>query len=151
MIRYKVGDATQPCGDGIKLIVHCCNTLGAWGAGFTAALSKRWPQPETYYRAMAKRDLGAVEIVHVEHETFVANLIGQEGLAGQATLPPIRYEALGKGFESIASWAMKRKASVHMPRIGCGLAGGDWDCVEPLLDEYFVARSISVTVYDWRP
>lgn len=151
MILYKVGDATQPCSDGIKLIVHCCNTLGAWGAGFTAALSKRWLQPEKHYRAWMKHDLGNVQIVQVENETYVANLIGQEGLAGHDALPPIRYEALGKGFESIANWAMEHNASVHMPRIGCGLAGGDWARVEPLLDEHFVARNISVTVYDWRP
>ncbi len=121
MICYKVGDATQPCSYGIKLIVHCCNNLGAWGAGFTGALSKRWPHPETHYRAMKKRALGAVEIVYFENETYVANLIGQEGLAGQASVPPIRYEALGEGFEFIANWAMEHNASVHMPRIGCGL------------------------------
>ncbi len=101
MICYKVGDATQPCSDGIKLIVHCCNTLGAWGAGFTAALSKRWTEPETHYRVMLKSVLGTVQIVQVENEIYVANLIGQEGLAGQAALPPIRYSAFAAGFESL--------------------------------------------------
>lgn len=36
-----------------------------------------------------------------------------------------------------------------MPRIGCGLAGGTWDRVEPLVGERLVARGIPVTVYDF--
>ncbi|WP_435642688.1 hypothetical protein ACR9VJ_06005 [Streptomyces sp. H49] len=35
-----------------------------------------------------------------------------------------------------------------MPRIGCGLAGGKWSRVEPLVTERLVGRGISVTVYD---
>lgn len=39
-------------------------------------------------------------------------------------------------------------ASVHMPRIGCELAGGKWFRVEPLIQERLVGRGIAVTVYD---
>ncbi|MEX3101111.1 MULTISPECIES: Appr-1-p processing protein [unclassified Streptomyces] len=39
-------------------------------------------------------------------------------------------------------------ASVHMPRIGCGLAGGAWPRVEPLIAERLVREGIAVTVYD---
>ncbi len=39
-------------------------------------------------------------------------------------------------------------ASVHMPRIGCGLAGGKWSRVEPLVTERLAKRDIAVTVYD---
>jgi hypothetical protein len=35
-----------------------------------------------------------------------------------------------------------------MPRIGCGLAGGKWSRVEPLITERLVRRGIAVTVYD---
>jgi hypothetical protein len=39
-------------------------------------------------------------------------------------------------------------ASVHMPRIGCGLAGGTWEEVEPLVDAELLKRGFTVTVYD---
>ncbi|MQY33582.1 hypothetical protein SRB17_15430 [Streptomyces sp. RB17] len=39
-------------------------------------------------------------------------------------------------------------ASVHMPRIGCGLAGGTWSRKEPFITERLVKRGIEVTVYD---
>jgi hypothetical protein len=35
-----------------------------------------------------------------------------------------------------------------MPRIGCGLAGGRWECVKPLIEARLVAASVPVTVYD---
>jgi hypothetical protein len=37
---------------------------------------------------------------------------------------------------------------VHLPRIGCGLAGGTWKRVEPLIDARLCARDVPVTVYD---
>ncbi|MZD09519.1 Appr-1-p processing protein, partial [Streptomyces sp. SID5785] len=39
-------------------------------------------------------------------------------------------------------------ATVHMPRIGCGLAGGRWSRVEPMVTERLVRRGTPVTVYD---
>ncbi len=50
MINYVKGDATSPIGDGVKLIVHVCNDIGAWGAGFVLALSKKWITPEKQYK-----------------------------------------------------------------------------------------------------
>ena len=49
-IKYITGDATQPVGEGNKIIVHVCNDVGGWGRGFVMALSKRWKEPEMKYR-----------------------------------------------------------------------------------------------------
>jgi len=38
-------------------------------------------------------------------------------------------------------------ASVHMPRIGCGLAGGLWSEVEKIIKQTITAP---VFVYDWK-
>ena len=35
-----------------------------------------------------------------------------------------------------------------MPRIGCGLAGGTWDKIEPLINESLVKNEIETYVYD---
>ena len=48
----------------------------------------------------------------------------------------------------ILAKALDLGASVHLPRIGCGLAGGDWGRVEPLLVKHLCAREITVMVYD---
>jgi len=129
-ITYRVGDATRPQADGAKVIVHVCNDVGRWGRGFVLALSRRWPEPEQQYRAWFGGDLpqtfalGEVQFVPVAPDTTVANLIGQHGLATQLRTPPVRYDAIRLGLRSVWTFAAERSASVHMPRIGCGLAGG---------------------------
>lgn len=48
----------------------------------------------------------------------------------------------------MAAKARELGASVHMPRIGCGLAGGTWSRIEPLIERRLISAGLSVTVYD---
>jgi O-acetyl-ADP-ribose deacetylase (regulator of RNase III) len=153
-IDYVVGDATDPPRDEPGIIVHICNDIGAWGKGFVVALSRRWKQPEQRFRSWAcgegpvPYELGQVQFVPVEDNLWVANLIGQHGIRRQNGLPPVRYEAIQQGLKRIAEEAKARNAIVHMPRIACGLAGGTWDKIEPLIQAELIAKSIPVVVYD---
>ncbi|NGO74727.1 macro domain-containing protein [Streptomyces sp. YC504] len=148
------GDATEPQAKGQKIIAHVCNDLGGWGKGFVLALSRRWPEPERDYRRWhrerSKNDfgLGAVRLVQVRHDIHVANMVGQRGMRTGSAGPPIRYDAVRRCLTALAGHATKKGASVHMPRIGCGLAGGKWERIEPLIVEELCARDIAVTVYD---
>lgn len=153
-ITYVRGDATVPSVKGVKLIVHVCNDIGGWGQGFVLALSRRWPEPEAAYRAWhrdrAHNDfgLGATQFVQVEKYVWVANLIGQRGTRTGSKGVPVRYEAIDAGLAHVATKAAALDASVHMPRIGCGLAGGNWSRVEPLIMRRLAERGVAVTVYD---
>ena len=62
---------------------------------------------------------------------------------------PIRYEAVFSGLEKVAHFAFEKNASVHMPRIGCGLAGGTWDKIEPLIKQTLSNNNITTYVYDF--
>ncbi|MEU6763080.1 macro domain-containing protein [Streptomyces sp. NPDC046853] len=154
-ISYVRGDATAPFGKGVKLIAHVCNDLGGWGKGFVVAVSRRWPEPEAAYRRWhrerAKNDfgLGAVQFVEVDQYIWVANMIGQHGMRTGSKGVPVRYEAIDTALAALADKAVELEASVHMPRIGCGLAGGKWSRVEPLIARRLVERGVAVTVYDF--
>ncbi|MFC9915542.1 macro domain-containing protein [Streptomyces sp. NPDC059862] len=153
-ITYIRGDATVPSVKGVKVIAHVCNDIGGWGKGFVLALSRRWPEPEKSYRAWhrdrASNDfgLGAIQFVQVEPYVWVANMVGQRGIRTGSKGVPVRYEAIDTALERLADKAAELGASVHMPRIGCGLAGGKWSRVEPLIIERLVRRGIAVAVYD---
>ncbi|TQE26621.1 macro domain-containing protein [Streptomyces ipomoeae] len=153
-ITYVRGDATVPLGKGVKIIAHVSNDSGGWGKGFVLALSRRWPEPEAAYRAWhrdrAHNDfgLGAAQFVQVGPYTWVANLIGQRGTRTGSKGVPVRYEAIDTALGLLADKVLELEASVHMPRIGCGLAGGKWSRVEPLITDRLIQRGISVTVYD---
>lgn len=158
-IMYVVGDATNPQGQGKKIICHICNDANKWGAGFVLALSKKWHAPEESYRTMPKdiRVLGRVGIVMVEEDIIVANMIAQHdvkpknfGSYGndgkvEVIVPPIRYEALAICLKQVSNVAQIINATLHMPRIGCGLAGGVWEEVQKIIEENV---TVDVTVYD---
>jgi len=151
-INYVKGDATRPQGNGNKIICHICNDIGAWGAGFVLALSKRWTYPEQFYRARQTYPLGHVDILTVDQDSegnvlYVANMIAQHGVrSNEQGNPPIRYAALAEALSKLNDRAVVIGASLHMPRIGCGLAGGQWSAVEAILKEVV---TVDVTVYDF--
>ncbi|MQY10560.1 hypothetical protein SRB5_06710 [Streptomyces sp. RB5] len=153
-ITYLRGDATAPQAKGVKLIAHVCNDLGGWGKGFVLAVSRRWPEPEAAYRRWHREragndfGLGAAQFVRVGEWTWVANMVGQHGIRTGSKGPPVRYEAIGAALGAVGDRALELEASVHMPRIGCGLAGGVWSRVEPLVERALTGRGIAVTVYD---
>ena len=153
-IQYIKGDATSPQSENNKVIVHICNDIGAWGKGFVMAISKRWKKPENQYREWFKSkdgfELGKVQFVQVKEDLWVANLIGQHKInKDENGNAPIRYDAVEMGLQKIASYAKENKASVHMPRIGCGLAGGKWEGIEPIILKTLSENDIEVTVYDF--
>lgn len=168
-IEYVVGDATKPAGDGPKVICHCVNDIGQWGSGFVLALRARWPQPERAYRDWhragssaleidsagkpasefkASFNLGSVQFVRVETQLWVANLVGQHRNINVGEKIPIRYGALEDGLRVVSAFCHSKQATVHMPRIGAGLARGDWTRIAEIIDVTLVTPGIKVTIYD---
>lgn len=152
MIHYIEGDATAPITEGPAIIAHLCNDIGAWGKGFVLALSKKWEAPEAAYRNWHSSGdgfrLGEVQFVQVDSSLYVANMIGQKGIRRGKNQTPIRYEAVESCLMQVATKARELKAAVHMPRIGCGLAGGKWEEIEPIIQRCLVGEGICVHVYD---
>lgn len=152
VIQYVIGDATKPVTSKPAIIAHVCNDRGYWGKGFVLAVSKRWDEPELKYRAWAEEalplPLGATQLIPVERDVWVANMIGQRGIRSVHGVPPVRYEAIATALEALAGHAKEREADIHMPRIGCGLAGGDWAKIEPIVISKLIEEGIGVFVYD---
>jgi O-acetyl-ADP-ribose deacetylase (regulator of RNase III) len=149
VIEYVTGDATCPIGDGTKIIAHIVNNAGVWGAGFVMALSAKWPEPEEAYRQWAKSGrltLGRIQLEEIESQPdiIVANMCAQDNRSG--VHPPVRYDALRRCLSTLEDCAMQMAASVHMPRIGCGIGGGRWEAVEPIIREEL--GDLRVVVYD---
>lgn len=168
-LQYVTGDATLPQGEGPKVICHCCNDEGGWGSGFVVALSKRWKNPEQCYRRWSNArvlnpiqgvlwakgpgieevpfELGQVIFVQVEPDIWVANIIGQHRTI-KTEPQPVRYRAIEEGLLTVGDFCKQIQGSAHMPRLGAGLARGDWDIIEGIVEATLVNQGINVTVYD---
>lgn len=161
-INYITGDATKPIGDGIKIIAHCCNNVGGFGSGFVFALKSAFPVTEKSYREWFYHHndldmltelgypeflLGEVQFIKVSDDLYVANMIGQEGISWKDGVPPVRYDAVERCLKRVKTFANHHKATVHMPRICSGLAGGKWDQIEEIINK--TLSDVQVTVYDY--
>lgn len=155
-IKYIKGDATEPIviGDKYSVICHCCNALGAWGKGFVVPLGKKYPIAREKYLEFIKASkpedrLGSVSFARATDNIIVANIIGQFYTYPKDGKIPLDYEALEKGFKFIINIFKMHKMplTVHMPKIGCGLAGGDWNVVEKIIKNTFIKEEIEVYVY----
>src|SRR6267378_2176719 len=79
---------------------------------------------------------------------YVANIIGQSGIRSALNPNPIRYDSLREGLARVRLLALEHDASVHMPRIGAGLAGGDWQIISAIIEDELCSHGVDVTVYD---
>jgi O-acetyl-ADP-ribose deacetylase (regulator of RNase III) len=144
-IEYVKGDATRPQGQGNKIISHICNNRNRWGAGFVLALSAKWSYPEQFYRARQEYPLGEVDVLQVEDDIYVANMIAQHDIKPDLdNNPPIRYDALREALVKVNRIAVEKDATIHAPKFGAGLAGGDWNIIEKIIEETI---TVSVTIY----
>lgn len=147
-IVYFTGDATRPklC-DGDRFIIHVCNVKGGWGRGFAAAVSRRWARPEAYYRDWHRTgrdtlggpfELGNIQPIKVEGDEriIVVNMLAQKfiGAPGPTDAQdeiPLSYDALAICLTRVRAltrshFRRDNPVSIHGPKLGSGLAGGDW-------------------------
>jgi len=151
-IDERHGDATKPHGRGERIIVHLVNDRTAnWGGQFARALRERHPESQDDFRAWVEEDpahlrLGAIRMVGIGRGLSVASVVAQKGY-GPSKTARIRYGALRKALTEIAEEARQINASLHMPRIGAGQAGGRWPVVREIIEEVVIRAGVPVTVY----
>lgn len=148
------GDALEPRGPENKLLVHIVNdkTPNWGGGGFASRLRGRWPQVQDDFQNWTSNQrsalrLGNVRFCGVREDLTVASIVAQHGY-GPSEKPRIRYTALREGLQSVAKAASVRNATIHMPRIGTGQAGGTWEIISDIIQEALVDEGHRVTVYD---
>jgi O-acetyl-ADP-ribose deacetylase (regulator of RNase III) len=156
VITYHVGDATEPDLEGSVMIAHVLSDAGAFGAGFAAALASRYPRSKARFQAWARSRtgttfrLGMVQWVGVgdeiglrEPDRWVANMVAQHGLRSASNPHPLDLVALRECLYRLVHGPVKCEHIV-MPRIGCGLAGGNWAEVQPVIEDALAAENVHV-------
>lgn len=152
-LRYVRGDATEPHREGPTIIAHIVNDRAQrWSPrGFAGALMRRHPPAATLYETWQGEDarrLGSVHLGQLDENLWVASLVAQAGY-GEARpgRPRLRVTALRAALDGLATLAAERDASVHMPLMGTGQAGGSWPVVRDLVLAELVDQGVPVQVY----
>lgn len=167
-ITYLEGNALEPQCSGNKIIAHIVNNQGGWGSGFVVPLGKLYPRSEIAYRRWSDHrdnteddfvtrtpsrfELGETQFVTVKANTMIANMCAQDGYGSAKNPHPCSLDATAQCLGSVIEKARDTKATIHMPRIGCGLGGATWDEILGCLwDARVVGRSLPmpyIFVYD---
>jgi len=158
-IKYINGDATQPHGDGVKLVIHIVNDIGRFGSGFARAVMNKYPivresyiekfsGNELYQDLIGPLVLGDVQFVKAREDIWFANMVAQHGTISRENPTPIKYDALRECLGKVRHYALSNKVSLHGPRFGTGLANGRWHEIEKIINEELLDRDVGITIYD---
>nr|KAF6412976.1 chromodomain helicase DNA binding protein 1 like [Molossus molossus] len=157
-IKYVSGDVTHPqAGAEDAVIVHCIDDSGCWGrGGLFTALEKRSTEPRRIYELAGKMkdlSLGGVLLFPIDDkesrnkgQDLLALIVAQHRDRSHV-LSGIKMAALEEGLKKISLAAKKKKASVHLPRIGHATKGFNWYGTERLIRKYLAAKGIPTYIY----
>lgn len=143
MITYHDGNIFD---SDAKIICHQVNTYGVMGAGIAAEVEERFPEVFTEYNAYCAANsqeklLGTV-LFSITQKGFIANCFSQKGM-------DTHYAAFGHCMRMVKEFAEERyNAKIAIPyKMGCGIAGGDWDIIEQIIHDVFDSSALEVEIW----
>lgn len=155
MIKYAKGNAIDP----VKLpdtdctvICHVCNDIGKWGKGFVLPLGRKYPIARQVFIQESPMELGTIQLI-TQYNNWVCNMVSQHKIKTRfnPNYIPFSYSSfeacLDKLGETLSEYTDK-KFSIAGPRMGAGLAGGDWLRIERLLNNFSEKYDLPVVIYD---
>lgn len=140
------------------IVPHVCNNINAFGAGFAGAVASKYPEvKENYHLLGSNMKLGHTQFISVHkdktylHEIILANMIAQNGTIHTKNPRPINYAALMQCMFDVRNYAYqllrdkeKNRVEIHAPKFGSGLAGGNWDFIESLIQDIWTDMNITI-------
>lgn len=136
-------------------IVHGCNCFNTQKAGLALQMDKEFETSEAsleyyteHYGDIDK--LGRIQVsTHIVENNTVLNIINaytQYYYGFRNGKAPVDYEAITLCMRKI-NHNFKGK-SILVPLIGCGLAGGDWNIVKPIIQRELVDMDVTIVHYE---
>ena len=149
-MKFLQGDLIALAQQGqFEVIVHGCNCFCAMGAGIAKAIRQAFP---TAYNADCstkkgdKAKLGSCSYSNCEvsrGQCTVINAYTQYHWAGRGV--KVDYDALRRCMK----WVKQNYAGkkIGLPKIGAGLAGGDWNTIETIISEELPGEDVTVVIF----
>lgn len=140
MIEHIKGDVLTSKAD---VVLHQVNCKGVMGAGLALQIKKKYPHVFSEYFHLCSHTptdstslLGKVLFVPISSSQSIANLFAQDTFAsyGVSICCLTQYEKLRECLREVNN--VYKGKTVALPyKLGCGLAGGDWNKVKKIIEE----------------
>jgi len=132
------------------VIIHGCNCFCTMGAGIAKAIKSEFPEAfraDAVTREGDRDKLGSYSHATVnrgDHTITVINGYTQFNYAGKGVL--VDYDAIRTLFSDLKkNYADKR---FGYPRIGAGLAGGDWSPISKIIDQELAEEDHTLVIFE---
>ncbi|MBB5018504.1 O-acetyl-ADP-ribose deacetylase (regulator of RNase III) [Chitinivorax tropicus] len=130
------------------VLIHGCNCQHTMGAGIAKQIRTRFPQAYEADLCTEKgsHKLGCISTAHVhltDHSFVIVNGYTQIHWRGAGV--KVSYDALRS-----VMWHVKQDFSglrIAYPKIGTGLAGGDWNCISVIIEEELAGENHCLVEY----
>lgn len=134
-IEYVKGDLLKAP---VNHIIHGCNSHGVMGSGVAKAIREMYPQAYQDYNDTYNSyglQLGDIIISVQPNKQVVHNAITQQDYGRDNTRVYVSYWAIAEVFRKINSWGIRE---IAMPKIGAGLANGDWNVISAIIENTLI-------------
>lgn len=145
-------------------VPHVCNNIDAFGAGFASQVADKYPSVKADYHMLGKtflkNNFGYAQILDVyedkkyKHKLCFVNMIAQNGIINPSNPRPLNYMALARSMNHLCKYIdthtkfpTSEPVEIHCPKFGSGLAGGNWNFIENLIEDIWT--KYFVTVYNY--
>ena len=127
-----------------SIILHQVNCCGVMGAGVAKAIRERFPNVYESYVKVCKHFektelLGKIQCIASLNNKTIVNCFAQ--LLYGHDRRHTNYEALKLCLQKVHDRYPDESIAIPFG-IGCGLAGGDWKIVEPMIEEIFGDKAV---------
>lgn len=131
------------------VIVHGCNCFCTMGAGIARVVQDEFPEAYAADLVTVKGDRNKLgdysfaEVKREQHEITIVNGYTQFHYQGDTVL--VDYDAVEKLFTKIKQQFTGKR--IGYPKIGAGLAGGDWDRTSRIIDDKLAGEDHHLVLY----
>lgn len=159
-LRYKVGDLIEAAkySKDINVIAHGCNCMNTMKSGIAPKIAAAFPAAWEADQATKRGDrakLGSLSEAFIDDQLLVFNLYSQYTFTGRKEgKMDLDYWALYGALDKMAASLHAKcrilgmsPSDIHigLPKIGAGLAGGDWNIISRMIAGRL--RHFDVTIY----
>lgn len=122
----------------VKHIVHGCNSKGVMGSGVAKLIRSWYPLAYHDYEDVYNSnglELGDIVVSVQPDGKTIHNAITQQDYGRDSSCVYVSYWAIAEVFRKINKWGVKE---VALPKIGAGLANGDWNVISAIIENTLI-------------
>ena len=133
----------------LDVIVHGCNCFCTMEAGIARTIQEEFPEAYAADLVTVKSDrnkLGDFSFATVQrngHEITIVNGYKQFHFQGDSVL--VDYDAVQRLFKKVKQQFSGKR--IGYPKIGSGLAGGDWERIAEIIQQELAGENHSLVVF----